>query len=382
MRYLRSWLALSAGALLALAALNAWVDPFGAWRAADAPLGAYKPRGSRIAKAELLRAGGCDHALLGTSRVDVGIDPTHPALPGEHACNLGLPGSNMWETARVLDAVQQRPEVRYVTLFADFLMFSARRQWGYDFSESRFNPDLGELAYRVSTLIGWHTTRSSLAVLAARVAGEPTGYTDRGHRRNARRFDRRQARELFTRALHSVLENPETYGAYAYSPERVEWLRERLERLAARGVQTVVVIPPVHVLQLEAIRAAGLWPVYETWKRDLLRATEGVGAPLWDFSAYTGPAAEPLPTEGGAERPGARMAWFWEASHFKRELGDRVLARVYTGADPDLLRGVRLTGDNLESELSRLRADRDLHLAARPDTSAFFAQVIAGLPGR
>ena len=68
--------------------------------------------------------------------------------------------------------------------------------------------------------------------------------------------------------------------------------------------------------------------------------------------------------------PKARMKWYWDSSHYKKELGDIVLDRMFDGnfsggGDcPDF--GVKLTSQNIDAHLSKLRTDRAKWRASNP----------------
>lgn len=66
----------------------------------------------------------------------------------------------------------------------------------------------------------------------------------------------------------------------------------------------------VEGLNNKTLHASGLWPLWEHWKRELVRINveEGKRAgaspfPLWDFSGYTRFTTEPFPPPGDAETP-------------------------------------------------------------------------------
>jgi hypothetical protein len=130
-----------------------------------------------------------------------------------------------------------------------------------------------------------------------------------------------------------------------------------------------VVINPVHAVQLETLRIAGLWPTFEQWKRDVVGLAEkgpGPAIPVWDFTGYEGPPAEPVPPD---DDRASRMKWFFECSHFTEALGDRVLSRVLLPAErgtEDDSFGARLESGSLEAHLDRIRQDREGYASAFP----------------
>lgn len=56
------------------------------------------------------------------------------------------------------------------------------------------------------------------------------------------------------------------------------------------------------------------------------------------------------------------MRWYWDSSHYKKEIGDIVLDRMFDGNFsggknyPNF--GVKLTHQTIEAHLSKLRTDR------------------------
>jgi hypothetical protein len=96
-------------------------------------------------------------------------------------------------------------------------------------------------------------------------------------------------------------------------------------------------------INLEEARAAGANPF-----------------PLWDFSGFTELTTEPFPPLGDKE---TKMRWYWESSHYKKELGDLVLDRMFDYKHPDREVpkdfGVLLTPENIESHLAWIREGRE-----------------------
>lgn len=126
-----------------------------------------------------------------------------------------------------------------------------------------------------------------------------------------------------------------------------------------RGIRLIVVIYPYHAHLLEIVRAAGLWPQFEDWKRELVTIVEtapGGTTSLWDFSGYTGFSTENVPTEREKTK---EVKWYWEAGHFKKELGDLILARVFDSVSAsDSLAprfGTKLTAGNIDEHLADIR---------------------------
>jgi len=377
-RYLRHFAAALALGLIALVALNLLVDPYGAYRLVRAGgLEAAKPAGgTRVAKAEMLFHSRCEVLILGSSRAEAAIDPRHAAWGTDEVYNAALSGTHIEETAAVCRYALQLPTLRRVVLFADFCSFSENRQpFNADFEASRFNPDLDELEYHFANLFGGKAAEQSLKALRVALTGEqPDTRGDRGLVIRASR-PRPRHRLAFDKTIEHYLTAPQLYTGFRYTERSLDSLRALARACREHGVALTVVVPPTHALQLEAIQQAGLWPTFELWKREVTAAVEeinrAVRAPpeaadiaFWDFSGYAGYVAEEVPDAAADE---ATMRWFWESSHFKKELGDLVICRLQGAAPPDGLDlrdfGVRLTGGNIERHLASLRADRQMYLA-------------------
>ena len=135
--------------------------------------------------------------------------------------------------------------------------------------------------------------------------------------------------------------------------QRLHAIRHVCEQLE-RGCTFIIYPYHAHVLELFAI--TGLWNAFEEWKRELVRTlardsqTDQRRLVLWDFSGYHRYACERVPAMGDRT---SKMQWYWEAGHFKRELGDRMISRIGGDGDPEF--GVRLDASTIESDLSSVR---------------------------
>ncbi|MDY6914683.1 MAG: hypothetical protein SVT52_09550 [Planctomycetota bacterium] len=376
--YLKTWLSLTAVALSAVGLFNLAVDPFRAYRLAfGGRLDAYKSKmNTRTAKAELLQHDACNVLLLGSSRAEMGVDPLLPDWGARRVYNLALEGTNLYETTYVLRYALRSGEVKKVILFADFLMFTESRTVGGDFEKSRFNPERNVVEYHLDNVLSMYATKCSFRALKDCAQGKRTQMRPHGNIIISRAMKAVDHQAAMEKVIGRFLADPQTYGSYVYGPSRISLFGEMVRRCRDRGVELMVVILPVHALQLEAIRAAGLWETFETWKTDMVnsladdadahrRAKPFV---LWDFTGYSGIVAEPVPAKGQTT---VRMKWFWESSHFKKKLGDlaicRILAQAPPGGEmPDDF-GVKLTPANIASHLARIRANREAYARKHPE---------------
>jgi hypothetical protein len=350
--------------LVAVAVFHALVDADGVYDAVSLDaLEPYRNRDDRTGKAEMLSAGDCETLLLGTSRVDSGIDPDGPALRSKNAYNVGMAALTAGELNHVLDFACRYNDLRHVILFLDLLQFNASRAPQVQFFDSRFNPDCNLLRFHFDHLVGG--AGRPWSVLRRARLSEPGSHTLRGQYR--RRPPKIGYREAFARRATCVIENRDLLGGFVYSVEEVELLRPFIAKCRAKQINLTVVINPVHALCLEMLYEIGLWEQYERWKRDLvaLLADEHSRHPaappiqLWDFSGSAAYAHESVPEVGDLL---SRMCWHWDIDHYTPALGELMLKRI-TGVssleseDVEVF-GVLLTPANIDSHLADIRASR------------------------
>ena len=131
---------------------------------------------------------------------------------------------------------------------------------------------------------------------------------------------------------------------------------------------------PYHAQYLMLFRELGLWPEFERWKRLLVQTVEreSMHAPqsspvdLWDFAAFSPYATLPIARDAsdGAGR------WYWEAGHFKKELGDLMLNEIFRPAVPaatGITIGTSLTSRSLDSWCTDQRIAAELFAQGHPD---------------
>jgi hypothetical protein len=365
-----------------LAAFNLLVDPWGAYRfAALRALQPYRSGiASREAKAELAAHGTFDTLVIGSSRMRMGMPTSHPAYGSTNVCNLGLAGTMLDETSGALDYALRKNPVKRVIFGADFHMFSASRSVDPTYEVSRFNPRLDISEYHGRNLLGERALNESWSLFKDWVRRRPPLIGDRGF---VPKYlpERASQREAFAKRVRASLVTLGAEGSFVRSTNRLETFRQMIRRCRRNGIELIIFIPPIHALQLEAVRATGKWENYEQWKRDLVQilAEEGVtdSVPLWDFQGFSGALTETVPPEGDRA---TRMKYYMEASHFTPALGGLVLERVLRSTNSSAEArefGVKLSPANLEEHLVKTRADRDAYATRHSDEIAWVNAIAA-----
>lgn len=378
-KFLLAWSITAATLLLAIALTNLLVDPLRVYRwSFSSRLDPFKSqRDRRVALAEDLRQADPTLLLLGSSRVGEGIPASHPAFAHQRVFKLALFGTNIDECSAAFDyAILHKKQIRQVVFFLDFMMFSERAQGAPDFVHSRFSPSFSPAEYSLECLLGGYATRESLATLENWHARKDPLKTIGQYAREL--GNRRLIRQTLARSCGA----DGVYRGFAYGGVTLDRLRHIIHTCRQRHIDLVLVINPVHAVDLECICDQGLWPTYQRWERDLvqinLQETPAGERPcsLWDFSSFTGIEAEPIPPLADCSHP---MRWYFENSHFTPALGDLLLCRIYNLPDPtgrasEL--GVELAPSNLSSHLAQLDSQRAAFGREFPSELAFVRESI------
>lgn len=360
----------------------ALVDPFGLyrWTAAREGFDAHKPRQQsheRMVRAADLTRLRPDALILGTSRAQVGLDPEAAAWAGTAllAANSAFSDGTPYEALRYLEHAHARSKIKVAIFGADYLSFVGGARKSPDFSDDRLA--IGK-AHGAQPFFAWADAPSALLSLdALRISrrtlleqDQPSYFTDRG-RRNTQTMERRIVDQGGARGAFVWSERD---YADSYLCADTTRLRAHLEDFTAlvefakrEGIRMVVLISPSHVRSLELLRATGLWPEVERFKREVARITDAAGFELWEFGvADARTTAEEVPRAGDAS---ARMRWYWESSHFKKELGDVALARVLGAPTAEGLAdwGELSTPESLGAVLMKVSGGLLAWAAAHPD---------------
>jgi hypothetical protein len=399
-RYLFFWLSLTVLLLLAVAVFNFFIDPYGLFRIVDRPgFNSIKPKaaphGEMVKAYQVLRIK--PRALiLGNSRAEVGFDPKHPAWPASArpVYNLALPGTDTSTTLLYLQHVlasetgnpANKPEVAKPEIvvwgidFMDFLTDGAMPPGSLKLTggDRRLlaNPDGSENQtrslqqlrdYLESTVTLAAFLDSAQTLLSQQnpyaVDLTPLGFNpmhdyikitaDEGYWNVFQQKDQANTKAYLRRPK-------DIFNAGGRSSLAFDNLRQVIKLCRQNGISLRLVIYPYHAHLLEIIRITGHWQAFEAWKREVTRIVaedaSALGAspvPLWDFSDFNDLTTEAIPAKGDRH---AKMRWYWEAGHFKRELGDLVLTQVLDHKEAANGFGVTLSPANIDAQILSLRA--------------------------
>lgn len=419
-RYLIVWLSLVGIILLVVATFNLVVDPYGLFRLVDRPgFNSIKPKagahGAMVKAYQVLRVQP-NGLILGNSRAEVGLDPGHQAWPDDTrpVFNLALPGTGTRTTLHYLEHVianwkmgkSSKPEVVVWGVdFMDFLVDNRvpRRPPAASKEDKRLlaNQDgsynsarplqVGrDYAEATLTLSAFLDSIQTLVSQRDQYAEDLTSFgfnpmhdyqkiaADEGYWALFRQRDLENIK-AYLRRPKDIL------GADGHTSPPLDDMRQIQNLCRQHGIALHLITYPYHAHLLEIIRITGHWPAFETWKRTMVNiasAEAGVhGGPpvhLWDFSEFNDLTREAIPETGNRR---ATMRWYWEGGHFKRELGDLILNRIFERHAAAVEFGILLNSVNVDGQIAAVRgqeiAYRESHAKDVQELERIASQIIS-----
>lgn len=312
-----------------------------------------------------------DMVFFGNSRTEIGFDPDSPAIRarGHAAYNLGLAGTGMAVSQRMLEQSREGAPPAGLAIvgveFLDFLVNAAVRPPRAPEVAHGFQPVPWQ--WRVDTVFSLNAVADSVTTLRIQRAPEAQVMTQRGFNplREYHGFARKEGyyaifQQRAQENAKNLVARPRSLqlagGAESDSTLR---LRAMLDRMAQDGTDVHLVIYPYHAQLLAMFDEAGLHGLMQEWKRRLVQETDqalarhpGARIRVWDFSGYGPYQCERIPAAGDRR---STTQWYWEGGHFKAALGERMLARIFGGADDF---GFALTADSLARNAERVAVER------------------------
>ena len=351
LKYLRTWAFFAAGLLILTAGINWLVDPFGFlggprienFNAKKTKVPAHEQMSAAIEimqqKPKVL--------IMGTSRAQVGLAPTHPGFGARGAFGTTLKGGNMYAMFRYFQHAHALGSLDRVVFALDFFIFNAHRKPREGFREERLAVSADWQPNSMMQFSDQYKALFSIDAIKASV-GTVLSQHEEIHPRIGKLLDD-PPRKAFLSSEWQYLDN----GWYEKSGLRefdfidpktgkktFDYFREMVRTCYTEGIDLILLISPSHARHWATLYVAGLWPKFEQWKRELVRIIDEEAAAfpgtepftLWDFSGFNPYTTEDVPPFDSAD---VKMKWYWDSSHFRSELGDIVLDIVLRLAGSD-----------------------------------------------
>ena len=322
--------------------------------------------------------------ILGNSRPEMGLDPTSAcwAKQQQPVYSFTFPGSGTYPQVRALFHAAQITPLKHLYWGIDFPDFLLPRS----LQNTSDWPELTDDFYarlRVRKDLTPNTNAAAMPFKDYRnalfsidaLADSLTTLFSQGHTSSTRTAEGFNPADdfkaavkaegpwvLFAQKRATIAEglarpNLSLYNHDQWSVER-ESVKRGLEFSKQKQIQLSLFINPYHLDYLTAIYASGYWPQFEQFKRDLVEQVsdaEGVDVLLWDFAILSEPVITPAPNR---HSPKVAHPWFWEPSHYNRELGELMLASLTGNLCGQPLKtpiGTLLTRSTIEQHLIQQR---------------------------
>jgi hypothetical protein len=347
----------------------------------------------RLFKAYAIQRAPYDALILGSSRSEIGLDPTHPGWQGYRAYNLAVPGPGVQEILRYLQHANAAHPIKKVLLGLDFVYFSGRAKWTSSFIDARLLVDEQGKPQRGTywkdmldaTLSKTAIDKSRETIRVSR-AGGVGSHTEQGQVEHNEPFTY-VLRAGGYRPVFRAIENEylgrdgwggrptgEAYFQYTGGQgSTLDGYRAILAFCHSNQIEVVQIISPIHVHLLMGLQSTGMAETFALWKQELVRINHQVAAqyaqpayPLWDFARVNAWTTEPLP-DATQDRVMDGMQWFWDAAHYRNALGDLVEATVLQGQEPPPTLGARIDQQTIDDVLAAEQLALQQYIAEHPD---------------
>ncbi len=349
---------------------NFLIDPYGIFNT-PAMVGINKIKPEKRKQVRLFKAIAVARlkpqmVFLGSSRTEFGLSTSHPVLRQfQPAYNLALPSPNMYEVRRYLEHAIANNQLQQVVLGIDFFMFNVFLANTPDFNENRLEKTEITLQDTINSIYSIDVLLASL-VTVRHNHQKPNGldyfYPD-GSRTENRDiiFGNQPMRKIMRAGLqqNTFLAKQNPARRYQLSQKNLNELQTIVNLCREHQINLKIFISPAHATHWESIRVGGFWPVFEQWKREIVKIY-----PIWDFSGYNSITTEPISDD---------MKNYLDSSHYTQAIGNLILNRIFQTNQEKVPSdfGILITPENVESHIQRIQQDRAVWAEKHPEEVKF-----------
>jgi hypothetical protein len=177
------------------------------------------------------------------------------------------------------------------------------------------------------------------------------------------------------KAFHETI-NSALKGDYSNSAsdESIYKFNDLVKLLCDKKIATKIYIHPVHALTTDVLRQKGLWPKLEKWKAQLAKIashnqSQHCSINIFDFSGYNSITTESVNNLSKSKT----LKHYWEASHYKSEVGELILKRLFSKNDSDVPKdfGLELSQNTITHVLATIREEQSRYLTSHSEDIRF-----------
>lgn len=366
-RYLVVFGSVLACLLLAVLLTNDLIDPYVShqW---DSPL-LQRLRPSR----EKLSPWGKTYAIfkyqpqvlyVGNSRTEVALAADPALFNGKRVFNAAISGASLGDTIAMLQHARSTAELDTVVWGIDywsFILDNGNTDFDHDLVASDRNYGWQRRLLGFKRSLSFDMMFDSINLMAGRF-GEVclSSLAFHGQRDQACAAANLIDRGGVAKAMIADIEGVKSINRKI--DDAMSAFQSELELLCRDHIRVMAYIHPLHAITLEYFHQQGGWRQLEQWKRRLVSSAErarqgGCRIQLFDFSGFNSVTSETIPQVSGK----AAMQNYWEGSHYRAVVGQKILAKMIPVAGVTLPSdfGVQLDQHNIETHLLRIRSERE-----------------------
>jgi hypothetical protein len=378
--------------LLVVCALNYWIDASASHHLPGEA--GFFPRTtvhSPLSKLHYLSIKKPDTIYFGSSRTEIGLPADSGLVGGGQVYNAGMLGASFGQIAPFIGHTLAFVQPKQMVIGIDFASFTTKPgKSDLDLSLLSSSPisyfakriphdlvqalSLSEIQNSIHSIRAWLGDRPYDGTPEVRsMLGQPTAVRMRdiidghGTSNKAKAFQKKVALAFAKPSGHIADEKA--------------WrlFEDLLAEVCQKNIITRIYIHPVHALVTDALRQNGAWPRLEQWKTDLANAIsrhqhqhQHCDVKAFDFSGYNSVTTESI----RGLSPTTTLHHYWEASHYKSNVGELTLKRLFapdaTDLPPDF--GRELRQDTVAQALAAMRDEQARYLASHKEEIALSQQ--------
>ncbi len=326
-----------------------------------------------------------DLIILGNSRAEIGFDPQSSYLinHGYSAFNLAIRGSSISTSYRQLNQlIDKGIKPKKILIALDFIDFLSPLK----IKENNISPPLLETVstpidewfWRFDCLISIATIKDAITTLLIQNNPEAASLTERGFNPLKEYLPMARNEGYYALFRQRAEENTKNYlkkSTLHLDNNGFLFFQEIVKIAISIDSQVIVIIYPYHAQILALLEYAGVLPLFSDWKSEIIDqlelSKESTGyskLEVIDFSGYGEYQCESIPSKGDLR---SSTKWYWEAGHFKSELGNIVIENSLISSDntlnPNSIFGTKLHKSNLAQNQERMFTEREACINNHPE---------------
>jgi len=262
--------------------------------------------------------------LVGNSRVEMGLNPEHIALSGyQPVYNLGVPGPAVRAQLSYAQHVVDNSNIETIILALDFRDFLDQQR----VKHSKLTPlEINEFEDKIAALLSLDSLKASVATILSQKDSVPNrlpnGFNPANEYREIINLEGQDALfEHQIRLLNSKLEGKQ-YDSNKIQIE-ILILDKKITEWISNDIEVMLFINPYHADYYTTLEKHSLLSSFNHWRGLIV----SIFSPKINYCDFT-----PIGYEKSYDKLNENeLKYFWEPTHYKRELGDIMIPMILNG---------------------------------------------------